>query len=106
MENRDLTEEHVAAVQDAIITDYYTSKLISRDGMKYIKCCFLGILAIVMLMLSFSGASSVATGGQQLMEGIAYIEQQQIYSGIADFMRAFGIFSAGVFVWLGLKEFK
>lgn len=106
-----ITEEYVTSVQDAIVTDYISNLEISPEKSKYIKACFLVVLAIICLILSFVGASNLTIGGANIasigrstIEKAYYAELKLIYNGFANFIRAFGIFSAGIFLWLGLKE--
>jgi hypothetical protein len=112
-----LTEEYLPSAQEAILTDYTLNLeknvLIPSENKKYIKAYLFVVLAIVTLIVSFAGASkltigganiaSIAIVGQRALEEGSYKELELIYSGFASFIRAFGLFSTGVLVWLGLK---
>lgn len=74
---------------------------------------FLG-LAVVVLIMFFMAASSIANGGSEIMQiqsvggqtldEAYYFELGGIYTGYAMISRALGIFFASVLVWLGIKK--
>ena len=86
---------------------------IAKDSNSIIKFAFWG-LAVIVLIMFFMAASSIAEGGNEIMqiqsvggktlEEAYYAELGAIYSGYAMIARAVGIFFASVLVWLGLKK--
>lgn len=78
-----------------------------------IKVIYFGLAAVVLVMF-FMAASSIADGGNEIMqiqsvggqtlEEAYYSELGTIYSGYAIIARALGIFFASLLAWLGLKK--
>ena len=83
-------------------------------GMAKIRMGMMLALAVVILIFSFSGAVSLSEGGQNIagitsvggrtLEEAYYAELELIYTGFANLLRAFGVFAAGLFLYLGMKE--
>jgi hypothetical protein len=78
-----------------------------------IRYVYFGLAAVVLIMF-FIAASSIVSGGNEIMqiqsvggktlEEAYYYELGSIYAGYAMISRALGIFFASVLVWLGLKN--
>ena len=84
------------------------------EAIKIVKLCIFCALALIVLIVCFVGAADIAEGGSsigrirsqggQTMDEIYYRHLGTVYRGFAMFVRGFGLFSAGVLAWLGLKE--
>lgn len=85
----------------------------TSSGNPVIRFVYFGLAAVVLIMF-FMAASSIADGGNEIMqiqsvggktlEEAYYAELGTIYSGYAMISRALGIFFASVLAWLGLKK--
>ncbi len=85
----------------------------ATSGNPVVRFVYFG-LAVVVLIMFFMAASSIADGGNEIMqiqsvggktlEEAYYAELGLIYSGYAMVARALGIFFASVLAWLGLKK--
>lgn len=74
------------------------------------------VLAVVVLIMSFSAARSILEGGNEIMkiqsvggrtlEEAYYQELGEVYAGQAMMCRTIGVFFAAVLVWMGLRKNK
>lgn len=109
----------IVTKQVASVTDEKISASLVQTGspttqVESFKFFFCMGIAIAILFLAFSGASSLQEGGENIgrissvggrtMEERYYTNLELIYTGFAYFVRAFGIFGAGLFAYLGFKK--
>lgn len=86
----------------------------AKANINVIKLISFSIIAVVILIMFFNAASSIAKGGLGIMDiqsvggktldEAYYRELGSIYAGYANVVRALGVFCASVLVSLGLKK--